>query len=444
MRSGRAARVALVAALALAAFGQNARAQLTCGTPSVGGAGFTEVWVNPQFGFGNDANPGTQAAPFRTIQRAMLFMGTPPTPLGINNQGLIHLMHGIYSAATNSETFPITMLDFVNIQGAGAKQVVLRGSQLQNQTVFFPTDAGSCTCGSRVQAEVLVDFSQLSDTSYDEMLDAVTLQSGNVQVYAESFQYPIYGRISNCIFDMLDNFVEGYAPPAFGILMVHRWVPGEKEPGHYEDVPLNVFNNTFVQSWDPVPFAGGEPLFSAAGNSVAICDVVDPRCDLGSHGDFNTGLRGVGNPNIQNNLIRAHDATPPTALMGIDDSDVTCVVCTQPGRSNAFDPAAVGGSNGSFCSTVIGAFPLPRAVPAGLLNPNARTGGIDPTFVGEVLSSVGGISILNARDWRILHDSVLVDAGSGPALGALVAANGTAYVDAACTPSSSFDFDGEY
>jgi len=118
----------------------------------------------------------------------------------------------------------VVMTDFVDIQGVGAKQVVLRGdgSQLRPLGVFFPWSDDSCTCGmGGVQAEVLVDFSFADEPTYDEMIDGVTFQGGDVQVYAETELHDLDGRVSNCIFDMLHNPFEGYGAPTFGVLMVH-------------------------------------------------------------------------------------------------------------------------------------------------------------------------------------------------------------------------------
>jgi hypothetical protein len=439
----------LGAASALLTAAGTAHSQITCGAPVIGGAGFTEVFVDPVNG--SDANPGTMALPVQTAGTAIaIAVASGPGP---GNRGLVHLGPGVYSAATNGETFPLVMADFVDLQGAGAKQTVLRGDQSQLSPVFYPTDInGDCTCGTNEVREILVDFSLLDDAGYDEMVDAVTFQGGHVQVHAEAtFLHDVHGRVSNCVFDMLEfpdpNPLLAYPAPDFGVLLVHEWPDKFVDGGPYRNVFFHLFNNTFIQSWDPNPPAEpGEPLFSALPSSVAICDVNDPRCDLGPFGDPNTTLRGVGDPNIQSNLIRAFDPTPPTALMGIELGDVTCLVGSQPGTSNAFDPAAVGGANGTFCSTILST-PLPRALGGVLpLNPNARTGGIDPAFVGEVLTSVGGIPITHARDWRLIHDSILIDQGTGPdpATGVLQAANLTSHTDLACLPMSSFDFDGEY
>jgi hypothetical protein len=443
----------LGAASALLFAADTAHSQLPCGAPVIGGPPFNEIFVDPVNG--SDANPGTIALPVLTATQGIAIAVTSVPPPGPGNPFIVRLGPGVYSPATNTETFPLVMADFVDLQGAGAKQTVLRGDQTQLIPVFYPTDVnGDCTCGTNEMREILIDFSSLVDGGYDEMVDAVTFQGGHVQVHATArVPHDIYGRVSNCVFDMLyfpdPNPDLAYPAPDFGVLLVHEWpekFDGEGDGGPYRNVFFHLFNNTFIQSWDPnPPAAPAEPMFSALPSSVAICDVNDPRCDLGPFGDPDTSLRGVGDPNIQSNLIRAFDPTPPTALMGIELGDVTCLVGSQPGTSNSFDPAAVGGPNGTFCSNITST-PLPRLLGGVLpLNPNARTGGFDPAFVGEVLTSVGGIPITHARDWRLIHDSILIEQGTGPdPSGILQAANGTLHVDIACMPQSSFDFDGEY
>ena len=412
--------------------------------------------------------------PFATITVAQAAVQTSLAGsggAGAGNRGLIHLDAGIYSQATNGETYPLLMSDWIDIQGVGAKQTVLRGTQDTPVNSFLPlSDNG--TCGVRTNNMVLVDFSSATNASYDEMIDGVSFQGSDIQVYAEAGTSPIHGRVSNCIFDLLDNPGEGYNGPQFGVLMVHRYqasggdptdpVGGKGEPGGgggsagvYHDVKLNVFNNTFVQSWDPTPLPGEtEPEFSALDESVAICDVNDPGCGTAS-ADPTPSLRGVGNPNIQNNLIRAFDATPPSALLGIDNADVTCAVGTRLGATNGFDPLSVGGTGAApvtpgmfYSSNVIGSTPVPAQDALGTpLNPNGRTTGVDPAFAGETITSqIGGLlPNTHGRDWRLSSSSAYIDQGSQPnANGTFSAANGTVHTDLACGPQSSFDSDGEY
>ena len=142
-------------------------------------------------------------------------------------------------------------------------------------------------------------FSGLTNLAYDELLDGVTLQGGDLQVYAESMNGAIRGRISNCLFDELGY--PGLLSPSFGILMVHPLLELDYiDPSHvditepkfdpeflklptaggsieigYADVFLNIFNNTFIQSWipDPVTMVGAQLSLQS---NVAICDVNDP------------------------------------------------------------------------------------------------------------------------------------------------------------------------
>lgn len=469
------------------------------------------AYVDATFGLDSIGLINNSQLPFSTVNGAIQGLVTqiPTTtgnPLGATNRGLVIINPGIYSVATTGETFPITMVDWIDVQGIGAKQVIIQGDGSTGGFMpFLPLALeNDCMCGARIGAlETLFDFSGLTNLAYDEMLDAVTLRGAYIQVYAESTNGAIFGRISNCVFDLLDhsNDPTSLIGPWFGILMVHPWlgatfvdpshapdVPNPEEPGEpphdppvpgptaggsiengYADVYLNIFNNTMIQTWEPTPNAPSG--LNAVDHNVAICDVNDPRCDLGAAGDPNALLRGVGNPNIQSNLIRAFDTTPATALLGIDATDVTCLIGTNAGPSNAFDPNAVGGSTPPplnpggivFCSQmwVNGAVqmigsplaPLPRSIPLSPaaflgsvpspypLNPNGLTAGLDPAFVGELLTN-NGSPVSVGFDWRLVPDSFLVNAGTGPLNQLLRAVNQTQHVDIGC-PFSSFDFDGE-
>lgn len=526
-RLGRGAgwRFAAASLVGLGAFGALTSSALAQTPAPCRTAGVTTniAYVDATFGVDSIGQINNTQLPFLTVNGAIqgLVAQIPAatgSPLGATNRGLVIINPGIYSVQTTGETFPITMVDWIDVQGIGAKEVVIQGDgSTLGAAPFVPLDLNlDCTCGVRFSAlEALFDFSGLTNLAYDEMLDAVTLRGSYIQVYAESANGAIFGRISNCVFDLLDrsNQPSPLIGPWFGILMVHPWLgstyvdpthdpdpPGREEPGEggepphdppptgptaggsidvgYADVYLNIFNNTMIQSWEPTPTAPGGPGtpvvptgLAALPYNVAICDVNDPRCDLGAAGDPNPLLRGVGNPNIQSNLIRAFDDTPPVALLGIDSSDVTCQIGTNAGPSNAFDQNAVGGStfqltgNSSvaFCSQIwvngapqtIGSpfAPLPRSIPLSAaafpfpvpspypLNPNGLTAGLDPAFVGELLTlSAAPVGV--GFDWRLVPDSFLVNAGTGPLNQLLRAVNQTQHVDIGC-PFSSFDFDGE-
>lgn len=465
-------------ATALGVLHLGAQAQLTCGVPNVGATvtipptpqpGLTEAWVDPING--NDATAVVNDAtlPFFTATAALAAVSGSIGAGGPTNRGLLHLNAGIYSLLTNGETFPLVMVDWIDIQGVGAKQTILRGTPFDATiNAFQPLSDPTCTCGQRVQSRVLVDFSLADNEGYAEMIDGVSFQDSDIQVYAESIQHHLQGRVSNCIFDMLENPDEGYLPPFFGILMVHRWVqdtkgdptdptdpPGDGEgggPGLYRDVFLHAFNNTFLQTWEPDP---NNPLavpIDAQDGSVAICDVNDPRCFMGFT-DPNTTLRGVGNPNLQNNLIRSFDPTPPSSMLGIDAGDASCGVGTRLGPTNAFDPTVLGGFAQApslfgltYCSNILGALPVPVTNAAGAaLNPNPFTGGVDPAFVGEAQTSqVFIFPASHSRDWRLIATSTYIDQGSEPVANVLTAVNGTSHTEIPCSPQSSFDFDGEY
>jgi hypothetical protein len=341
----------------------------------------------------------------------------------------VHADPGVYSAATNGEFLPVRMRNYVHVQGTGARQCVLRGNGTQtNVNVFYPT--ANCICGARNLREVLLDLNSTFTATYEEMFDGFTFEGGDVQVYADG-EVNITVRISNCVFDMLDYSDAGVAGPTFGVLMVHVY-----DPSGYRPDPLNILNNTFIQGW--TPSYDYTQMVVARPDAVAICDVNDPLCGY-PFPDPNPTLRGLGKPSIQNNLIRFAAPVPRTALLGVNDSDTRVIVGNPTGPTNAFDPGTALSLDlsGSYCSQILGATPVPK------VNPNPFSGGTDPGFVGEMLSSLFGQPLGVSRDWRILPDSVLVNAGSNPVHGVLQARNLTAYREPTLMPISSFDFDGE-
>jgi hypothetical protein len=227
----------------------------------------------------------------------------------------------------------------------------------------------------------------------------------------------------------------------------------------YDDIKMNILNNTFIQGWDPkgeiaLPGLGSKGLSIL--NNVGICDVNEPFPDKilfpFSPNDPNLTLRGVGKPSIQNNLIRClPGASGPgntdnrTSMLGIDDSD-TRAISGFALPTNAFVGPLAGGTSvgGMFQSAIVGAAPIPKVEVFPFL------GGSDPDFVGEMLSLQPAPIIPTAhldglRDWRLLPTSTLVDQGIGPSpSGVLTAANMTTYtVETEFPQLSAFDWDGE-
>lgn len=472
------------ALLAAGAFAQNIPGGVSGGVQTpVGGAPFLEAWVDPEIAAFNLAQvppvapqAGCPDRPFRTIQAAITELrspsGTSPfPPASPQNPGLVHVMPGVYGPAAvggNGEFFPIRMSDNVSVQGYSAKACIIRGDQMQATTqAFVPFVA----LGGRAQWEALTDFSFLTDPQYVEFMEGFTFEGGKIQLYCEPEEIDVDWRVSNCVFDMLDYSDVGVPGPEFGILIVHVYdadwitVKGPKgEPifvGGYHDARAHILNNTFVHGWQPGMDAD---IVTSSRTSVAICDVADTL-----YGDpmfpppaipdpISPLLRGVGNPNIQNNLIRALDVAPRTALLGIDRTDTTVVLASPPpaaggSPSDAFDPTQAVSTNGTYNSLIVQSGVGPGtplvlgAVPRPAVIPNANQGGRDPGFVGEMLGQFLGLQREFARDWRILVTSTLFDAGFAPnAQGFLGAANGTFHdegVGILMPAHRAFDFDGE-
>ncbi len=458
-----------------------------------------------------------QRTPFKTIQRAIdvcqlgvadQFLnggdgpgGNPPNPDAF---GIVFCLPGIYGPGGQSagevagdwDELPIRMRDRVSVQGQGARRTLIRGINDQNQESLLPTLE---PCGTVSNVEVLVTFesehSQAADVfgaalpwaapgeNSEEMFDGFTLQSGDFQVLVDSEFAGARARISNCIFDMrnhsddMPNPLTGQAldGPYFGIAIRHVY---DLQAQTYFPHTPNILNNTFILGEADVFSAGsGGPcpaLSCARDEAVAIIDFNNPQCDAvggggggdpgeeeepgqgqggTGGGDVNQEFRGVGDPNIQNNLIRTLPIQDMlvTEFLGIDSTDTEVDVGggTRFGPTNAFDSTRVGIQNAMFTSTILPGQSLPT--------PRVDTLTNDPGFVGEITALLIGNTISNPsqrRDWRIMPDSTMVDEGSRPTpttvvlgrpdVGAVLrAVNQTEYVEPDCGQISSYDFDGE-
>ncbi len=399
-----------------------------------------QAWVDPFDGSDSAGRIDNPSAPFRTINGAI---GALFPVANANKHGLVHALPGLYSAASNGEVLPIFMIDFVHVQGAGAKETVIRGVPT-DLTVndFWPLNP----TGFRQQRVNLVDWR--STSASEPSLDGFTLQGGDVQVYAETETTDVFGRVSNCVFDMRVGGSQGLMGPSFGILTVSIYF-GELTP--YRSPHFNVFNNTFIQGWRVSPTVTEVAL----PQNVAICDVnvVSPDCGFEQClQDPDQRQRGVASHNIQNNLMRSLPGTLRTAFLGVGLDDTSVAIGTVFGPTNAFDPVTAPSNGisidpaGTFRSEIVGSTP---PVP----HPGADLSTFDPGFVGEMITSRRGTTV---RDFRLLPDSGLVDLGSAPVftvnpcVGTLRSNSGHQYIDRPRVSGGSlawligsFDFDGE-
>lgn len=444
------------AATLLLALASSAHAQTPVVFPT-GGAPFAEAWVDPTCPTCIGV-VGSRTQPYSTINDAI-------NDLVVQNPGgpsIVHALPGVYSATTNGEFFPIRMRGGVTVQGVEARACVLRGTGLDPlQQVFIPRGGNACRTGGLEPRRVLVDFSLVNQG--DSRLDGCTLQGSDIQVYARNETDDFTATVSNCVLDMLDDSDAVAIGPIFGVLMVHDFDldysspfedDAEADAKHYRNIPLNILGNTFIQGMYAGPF--GAARMAARADSVAVCDVNNPL-DPGSSfptPDANQVLRGVGRPNIQNNIIRSLPDDPRTAMIGIRGNAVRASVGTVIGETNAFDDSLAGSFDltQTFCS-------LASSQAKSLISTNPLAGGRDPAFVGECISrdlngdgteSSADASVLLAnpafvthfRDWRILPTSPMRGLGSAPVAGILEAVNGTRFIET-FPAISPFDFDGE-
>ncbi|MEM8712658.1 MAG: hypothetical protein AAGG01_17035, partial [Planctomycetota bacterium] len=404
---------------------------------------FFEAWVDPLDGDNTSADVGNPNLPYRTINAAIFALeqeriNEQATP---DELGLVHCLPGIYTdgPGIGSQSFPISMRPYIHVQGAGAKECVLRvrPSGGSNGTVLWPLSTGL----TYQNALIAVDFRRVVQEGQEpSMLDGFTIQGADVQVYLGSEFAPVAGRVSSCVFDMRHGGAEMLEGPYFGALVGSIFFG---EGVAYQDHELRLFNNTFIQGAS----YGSNGVDLARASSVAIANCCDPTPGLLI--DPIMVVRGVNDLHIQNNLIRCLDEEPRTAMLGIDQGDTQVIVSSRgiaPYDTNAFASGLVGGISvdGTFSSAIWDSaqgFGVPAPVPAVDLGPE------DPGFVGEYLSDLQGEII---RDHRILPDSLVVDQGATPfwagpcAPGIFTAGNGRVHADARTAEViSSFDYDGD-
>jgi len=308
----------------------------------------------------NDANN-----PYKTLQAAIdavhAQLGVQHSP-GATTQGIVHALPGLYGVhgtGSSGDVFPIRMRDRVHLQGAGARNCVIRGTRTMgagaNTTahIFWPDGIGQPSTGTgggagMYHAEVLLDYgvsalrdggfwtgntgvpwSGTSDTA--EMLDRLSFEGGDVQVLISSRTNTLRpeelrGRITNCIFDMRHDWPITVNPPAgnhvsgpfFGIMMTKNlWT--EPPTFGYREQRFLIANNTFA-----LAHYSGDADYEklSRDEAVGIIDVTSP-CN-GAMCENPRLQRGLGSPIVANNLFRL----PPIqndrrrAMLGIEDTDV--------------------------------------------------------------------------------------------------------------------------
>ncbi len=437
--------LALLGAAVGSATANSVFAMQGCPTPD-----YLEVWVDPFRG--DDANGaaavGTPTLPLATLNGAITVLrgaGADPT-----TNGIVHALPGLYASDNPTpQTFPIEMRPYIHLQGAGAKECVLRvrpGPTTFTYSPYWPLTTG---LGRRPGSTIAVDFTFQTQLASPSMFDGFTIQGADIQVYAETEAGSRSGIVSNCVFDMRHGGYELLEGPFFGVMVAAIYF-GENGIDYF-DMPFYLFNNTFLQGVlygeDDVDVDLSRP------DSVAICNLNDPAppCSFPiCLEDPDPTIRGVSDLHIQNNLIRCLDGAPRTAMLGIGSDDTQVIVSSRPGTydSNAFDAAMVGGASvpgGVFSSAI----PL-DAVSGAVLTPVPAVNltAADPGFVGEFLSDTSAPPA-QIRDARLLPDSVLLDMGASPAwdggcTAPFQAGNLLLYTDVTRDSAlSSFDFDGD-
>lgn len=374
------------------------------------------AWVDPVQGE-DTANPAQQIndsdKPFKTLQAAIDQMNqflhdnhpsqppqAPECEYPVRVEGLIYALPGLYGphgSGSSGDALPIKLRDRVHVRGLGARGVVLRGVGMANTFhMFWPTEQPA-TANSYVDAEVLLDLSDvhgcvptvdgdqpawcvippgscdMQDTV--EHFDGFTFQGGNVQARVgpssdgNTQKVGQQAVISNCVFDMRHNWIDEVSGnpvsgPTVGVMMSKLFIgSGVNQTYGYLDQKILIANNTFIMAQRGVNQVGGNPTWieECRPQAVGIMDVSDPGC--GAFADCDDTVRGMGSPGIINNVFRTRElsgspSTFPVAMLGVDASDTRMTPSGGGGpvlQTNVFASARAGhnGTNGLFHSNPV-------------------------------------------------------------------------------------------
>ncbi|MCC6408208.1 MAG: hypothetical protein IT453_13680 [Planctomycetes bacterium] len=401
------------------------------------------AWVDPWAGCDAFQPLNDPTQPFRTLQAAIN---------ACSFGDIVVANPGVYEISA-----PLQMHYGVSLQGVGARRCVIRQAQdMSTMSVFWPD---ATTCGQYLDKRVLVDARGWVNAF--DFIDGFTFQGGDVQIYA-----PLEAEgsmtVSNCLFDLATDVKDG--PAQIGYLLVSTWLslydgtPGTECAGYYPLKRPHILNNTFLFGYTNYSTTGQRLDTTALTDAVGVVDVNDPRCydTSGTDHDCDPTLRGVNDPNVQNNLFRILPSQGSQVVMlGLDDGDTSAM--TTGGASvstNAFPLTGVGGQSPSpmlFSGIAAGAgVPTPKVD----LTPVSGSIANDPAFVGEFLAMKQPATLGSHRDFRLMPGSSMIDQGQEPLnvggnVFELQAKNGTVYRRLAGpqgidTDYDSYDWDMEY
>lgn len=481
------------------------------GPQGSGNCNLIEVWVDPVRGVDpSSTQPPTHqvspinnpSGPTKTIQAAIdiafkhLVLHYHPLS-NPDQEALVHLMPGIYGPGTipsggvgNGELFPISMRDRVHVRGVNARRCVIRGADWQQDdqawfdhltTVFWPI-AGTCNfvdpnfptldAGFR-KKQVLVDYTWSGARPHPslgiefvpwepgtaELLEAVTLQGGDVQVlFGFDPEEPMFlhGTVANCLFDMRSGLPtengQQLGGPSMGLMVQTSWIDDLHLPPDatgitgegYISQEVHVVGNTFLMA-ERLYNGTQNSWLQAAPGAAAVLDTGYPICGGGD----TDNQKGVNRLGLQNNLFRTHTGGAAKdddrmAMVGVSSDDAMLDLGALSVDTNSYcidrsgdateapqdfehtfeSPAVALSPSGSVTlgtGEVVtlwnGSPPTPPAsvaptTPAvALWDGNGGLGTqYDPLFVGEYLRTISP-ALPSYRDFRLLPGSPMQNMG---------------------------------
>ena len=131
----------------------------------------TTYYISPT---GNDANAGTQAAPWKTLSKAVNTVRTPGD--------IIHVISGTYT-----ESQQLDLAVGVSIEGDGAASTIIKSTKTGDWSTFLNVESGSVTNGNQSISNLTLDGGYVSESNFKTWTGVwvtfrsnVTLQNCNI------------------------------------------------------------------------------------------------------------------------------------------------------------------------------------------------------------------------------------------------------------------------
>lgn len=126
----------------------------------------TTYYISPT---GNDANAGTQAAPWKTLSKAVNTVRTPGD--------IIHVISGTYT-----ESQQLDLAVGVSIEGDGAASTIIKSTKSGDWSNFLSLESGSVTNGNQTISGITFDGGYVSESNFKTWVGIWVTKRSNVTI----------------------------------------------------------------------------------------------------------------------------------------------------------------------------------------------------------------------------------------------------------------------